>query len=142
MKRNILLDTGVLVTFINKREKLHSWTKEQWKKIELPLLTCEAVITEACFLLQDVYEGEEAVMNLISQKIILIPFQLNDDSEAIRELMKRYQNVPMSLADACLVRMSELISGSCILTLDSDFLVYRKNKNQIIDLIFCDGEKF
>ncbi|BBD55404.1 type II toxin-antitoxin system VapC family toxin [Planktothrix agardhii] len=142
MKRNILLDTGVLVTFINKREKLHPWTKEQWKKIELPLLTCEAVITEACFLLQDVYEGEEAVMNLISQKIISIPFQLNDDSEAIRELMKRYQNVPMSLADACLVRMSELISGSCVLTLDSDFLVYRKNKNQIIDLIFGDGENF
>ncbi|CAD5932931.1 hypothetical protein NO976_01462 [Planktothrix agardhii] len=142
MKRNILLDTGVLVTFINKREKLHPWTKEQWKKIELPLLTCEAVITEACFLLQDVYEGEEAVMNLISQKIISIPFQLNDDSEAIRELMKRYQNVPMSLADACLVRMSELISGSCVLTLDSDFVVYRKNKNQIIDLIFGDGENF
>ncbi len=142
MKRNVLLDTGVLVTFINKKEKLHPWTNEQWKKIEPPLLTCEAVITEACFLLQDVYEGEEAVMNLISQKIISIPFQLNDDSEAIRELMKRYQNVPMSLADACLVRMSELISGSCVLTLDSDFLVYRKHKNQMIDLIFDSGANF
>lgn len=136
MRKKVLLDTGVLVAFINKREKLHSWAIEQWKMIEPPLLTCEGVITETCFLLQDVYEGEEAVMNLISRKMIQIPFQLNnDESEAIKELMKRYQNVPMSLADACLVRMSELIAGSCVLTLDSDFLVYRQNKNQIIDLI-------
>jgi len=74
-------------------------------------------------------------MNLISRKMIQIPFQLNDESEAIKELMKRYQNVPMSFADACLVRMTELIAGSCLLTLDSDFLVYRQNKNQMIDLI-------
>lgn len=135
MKNKVLLDTGVLVTFINKRENLYSWTNQQWKLIEPPLLTCEAVITEACFLLQDVYEGEDAVLNLISRKIIQIPFQLNDDSESTRELMNRYQNVPMSLADACLVRMSELIPGSSVLTLDSDFLIYRKNRNQMIDLI-------
>ncbi|MDZ8032683.1 hypothetical protein [Nostoc sp. DedSLP04] len=53
--------------------------------------------------------------------------------------MKRYQNVPMSLADACLVRMSELINGSSVLTLDSDFRVYRKNKNEMMDLIIADG---
>lgn len=135
MRKKVLLDTGVLVAFINRREKLHSWAVEQWKMIEPPLLTCEAVITETCFLLQDVYEGEETTINLVSRKIIQIPFQINDDSEGIKELMKRYQNIPMSLADACLVRMSELIAGSCVLTLDSDFLVYRKNKNQIIDLI-------
>lgn len=135
MRKNVLLDTGCLVAFINKREKLHSWAIEQWKMIDPPFLTCEAAIAEACFLLQDVYEGEDAVMNLIAQKIIQIPFQLNEHSQAIRELMKRYQNVPMSLADACLVRMSELISGSCVLTLDSDFLVYRKNKTQQINLI-------
>jgi hypothetical protein len=52
--------------------------------------------------------------------------------------MRQYQNVPMSLADASLVRMSELIPGSCVLTLDSDFRVYRKQKNQIINLIITD----
>jgi len=135
MRKKVLLDTGVLVAFINKKENLHSWAIEQWKIIEPPLLTCEGVITETCFLLQDVYKGQDAVMNLISRKIIQIPFQLNDDSEAIRQLMQRYQNVPMSLADACLVRMTELIAGSCVLTLDRDFLVYRQNKNQMIDLI-------
>ncbi len=135
MRKKVLLDTGVLVAFINKKENLHSWAIEQWKIIEPHLLTCEGVITETCFLLQDVYKGQDAVINLISRKIIQIPFQLNDDSETIRQLLQRYQNVPMSLADACLVRMTELIAGSCVLTLDRDFLVYRQNKNQIIDLI-------
>ncbi len=120
----ILLDTGVLIAFINKRERLHLWATEQWKMVAPPFFTCEAVITEACFLLQDVYEGEDAVMAY--------------ESETVRALMRQYQNVPMSLADACLVRMSELIKGSCILTLDSDFRVYRKHKNEIIDLIITD----
>ena len=66
-----------------------------------------------------------------------IDFSLNEEINTIRELMKRYQNVPMSLADGCLVRMSELIPGSYILTIDSDFRIYRKNKNEMIDLIIA-----
>ena len=71
-------------------------------------MTCEAVITEACFLLQDVYEGEDAVMALLDRQIIQIPFQISNESPNIRLLMKQYQNVPMSLADACLVRSPSL----------------------------------
>ncbi len=138
MRRNVLLDTGALVGFLNKRETCHSWAIEQWKTVEPPLLTCEAVITEACFLLQDVYGGEDAVIRLISSKTIEIPFHISEEIADIQILMKRYQNVPMSLADACLVRMSELILGSSVLTLDSDFLIYRKNKNEIIDLMIAD----
>lgn len=67
-----------------------------------------------------------------------IPFRLSDEIGRIRELMNWYQNVPMSLADGCLVRMSELIKGSCVLTLDSDFRVYRKNRNEMVDLIIAD----
>ena len=138
MKKQVLLDTGVLVAFINKREKYHSWAIQEWKMVKPPLLTCESVITEACFLLQDVYKGKYSVMELINRKTIEIPFHLDDEIENIRELMRRYENVPMSLADACLVRMSELIKGSSVLTLDSDFRIYRKHKNQIIDLIISD----
>ena len=139
MKKSILLDTGGLVAFINKREKQHPWTVEQWKKVIPPLLTCEAVITEACFLLQDIYEGEDAVMALLDRQIIQIPFQISNESPNIRLLMKQYQNVPMSLADACLVRMSELIESSCVLTFDSDFRVYRRHKNEAIELIIPDN---
>lgn len=65
MKQRVLLDTGPLVAFINRREQLHNWATEEWGKIEQPLLTCEAVLTEACFLLQDIYGGEAAVIPVI-----------------------------------------------------------------------------
>lgn len=103
-----------------------------------PFLTCEPVITEACFLLKNVYGGEDAVMGLVSSGNIQISFYMNEEINPIRKLMQQYQNVPMSLADGCLVRMSKLIAGSSILTLDSDFRVYRKHKNEIIDLIIPD----
>ncbi|MEH2180547.1 type II toxin-antitoxin system VapC family toxin [Nostoc sp.] len=139
MRKKVLLDTGPLVSFINNRENSHDWAVNEWKKIEPPLLTCEAVIIEACFILRDFYGGQDAVMSLLDTGIIQISFRLSDEIGTVRELLKRYQNVPMSLADACLVRMSELILGSCVLAVDSDFRVYRKNKNEMIDLIIANG---
>ncbi|MBD1809046.1 PIN domain-containing protein [Microcoleus sp. FACHB-SPT15] len=138
MKQNIILDTSPLVAFIDKSDRFHNWAVENWKTIAIPLFTCEAVISEACFLLQRTYGGQNAVMSLLNTGTIQIPFRLRDEIGRIRELMNRYQNVPMSLADGCLVRMSELIKGSCVLTLDSDFRVYRKNRNEMIDLIIAD----
>lgn len=138
MKQKVLIDTGILVAFINKREKCHSWAVQQWQRVKPPFLSCEAVITETCFLLQNIYQGEDLVMELISRKIIDISFNLDQEVNEIRSLMQSYKNVPMSLADACLVRMNELIRGSSILTLDSDFRIYRKHKKELIDLIIYD----
>jgi uncharacterized protein len=138
MKQKILLDTGTLVAVLSKRDSYHEWSKQAWGEIAAPFLTCEAVITEACFILQDVYGGEETLLQLLEQRTLIIPFRLDEESPRIRELMTRYQSVPMSLADACLVRMSELIQGSTILTLDSDFRIYRKNGKESIEVIMPD----
>ncbi len=85
--------------------------------------------------MRNVYGGQEAVISLINTGLIQIPFRLNEEAESIRELLTRYQSVPMSLADACLVRMTEYYSESVLLTLDSDFRIYRKNRNQMISVI-------
>ena len=138
MRNKILLDTGPLVSYLKRQDKYHSWAVTEWGKSQLPLFTCEAVISEACFLLHRTYGGEEAVIALLKSGVIKIPFHLTEEIEAIGNLMQRYQNIPMSLADACLVRMSELIPGSSILTLDSDFRIYRKNQQEMIDLIIAD----
>jgi predicted nucleic acid-binding protein len=114
--------------------------KAQLSKISAPLLTCEAVITETCFLLRKVYQGEDAILKLLNSQKLQIPFQLNQERATIRELMQRYQSVPMSLADACLVRMSELYPNSTILTLDSDFQIYRQHKSQTISLIIPNSQ--
>ena len=139
MRTRVLLDTGVLVAVVNKRDQYHPWAVKQWGNIAKPCLTCEPVITESCFLLQEVYGGEDAVMGLVSQGHIEIAFSLREEIEVIRELMKRYQSVPMSLADACLVRMSELYPQSDLLTIDSDFWIYRKHQNQVIPVIMPDN---
>jgi len=135
MRRRVLLDTGPLVAYLKRQDRFHGWVTAELANIEPPLLTCEAVLSEACFLLRNVYGGQEAVISLLNTGLIQIPFRLHEESGSIRELIARYQSVPMSLADACLVRMAEQYSEGNILTLDSDFLIYRKNRNEIIPVI-------
>jgi predicted nucleic acid-binding protein len=138
MSRAIIVDTGFLVSLLNRSEQSHNWVKTQLSNISAPLLTCEPVITETCFLLQKIHQGEDTVLSLINRGKIQIPFRIDEESSIIRELMQRYQSVPMSLADACLVRMTEIYPNSILLTLDSDFRIYRKNKKQMIPVIIPD----
>jgi uncharacterized protein len=138
MPSQALLDTGPLVAFVNRRDRYHDWAKQTWSQIEEPLLTCEAVIIEACFLVKSIYLGHDTVLSMVSDGIIQIPFQLEEEADRIKDLMTRYQSVPMSLADACLVRMAEQYPNCPILTLDSDFTIYRRNRDQSIALITLD----
>ena len=137
MKQNILLDTGPLVAFLNRRDKFHRWSTAQWGRIAPPMLTCEAVVSEACFLLAGSSNGSDSVMQLIQRKIISISFRLDENIQPIRKLLAKYSSVPMSLADACLVRMSELDQSSQVFTLDSDFNLYRKDGRRIIPTIMA-----
>lgn len=116
--------------------------KTQLNKVNVPFLTCEAVITESCFLLQNLHAGQDAIFGLLRDRLLAISFNLEFETTAINELMNRYRSVPMSFADACLVRMSELYPNSLLLTLDSDFTIYRKNRNQLISLIIPDNQEF
>jgi len=102
------------------------------KQIRPPLLTCEAVISETCFLLRNHSHGVRAVFELLFRNTIRLPFHLDEETETVHHLMMKYSDVPMSLADACLVRMSEIYPKHLIFTLDSDFRIYRKNGKQII----------
>jgi uncharacterized protein len=135
MNNTYILDTGPLVANIDRKDKDHQWIESIWRRIQPPLYTCEAVISEACFLLQSYPRGVEAVMDFARRGIVRIEFQLQDHVESIAILLKKYANVPMSLADACLVRMAEAIPGSSVLTLDSDFRIYRKSNRTVIPTI-------
>ncbi|WP_321195562.1 PIN domain-containing protein [Arthrospira platensis] len=124
-----------MVALLNKRDSWHEWVKQEVAQVKPPLLTCESVISEACFLLKNLHNGQESVIYLLNNGTIQISFRLNEEAASIQELSRRYQSVPMSLADACIVRMAELYPQSMVLTLDSDFTIYRKNRNQEIPLI-------
>lgn len=133
MKR-FVVDTGPLVALLNAHDAHHDWAKAAFSRVEPPLLTCEAVIAEACCLTARLNSGADKVMELLSREIVLVAFDLSAEHEAVRSLMKRYVSTPMSLADACLVRMVELDGEATVVTLDNDFTVYRRNRRQAIPL--------
>lgn len=135
MEKSVIIDTGPIVAFLNRSDSYHSWVKGNLDKLKSPLITCEAVISEACFLVSRHQGDANLVLELVKRNLVTISFQLQSEIENIKRSMKRYKNIPMSLADSCLVRMSELHSGSKILTMDSDFSIYRKNGRQVIPLI-------
>lgn len=140
MNCGIILDTGPLIAFLNSRDGHHRWAREQWARVEPPFLTCEAVIAEACFLAHRLGSGApEAVVSLVERGVLDVSFRLADEAAAVARLMKKYDDVPMSLTDACLVRMSQQHPGSVVLTLDSDFRVYRRSKRQPIPTRMPDG---
>jgi predicted nucleic acid-binding protein len=132
--QNVILDTSVLVALINRNDPNHVWSVREWAQLKPPVLTCEAVISETCFLLKRKYLIE-AVFEMIEVGAIAIAFNLQEETSNIRVLMGRYESVPMSFADACLVKMSEQISNSAVMTLDSDFKIYRKRRNEEIPVI-------
>ena len=100
-----------------------------------PFLTCEAVISESCFLLKHYENGIDNVLKLIERNLLAMPFRLEDELSSIKILLGKYANIPMSLADGCLVRMAEQNADSVICTLDSDFKIYRKDRRKVIPTI-------
>ena len=135
MRKAVLLDAGPLVALINARDRNHEWSVAQWSDIEPPLLTCESVISEACFLLQQTGGGGASVFEMLARKAIATRFRLEEHVTEVRTLLRKYSSVPMSVADACLVRMAEQAPESAVLTLDRDFRIYRKHGRQVIPLI-------
>ncbi len=97
------------------------------------------MLSEACFLLRQDSAGSEAVLELLERGLLKIAFDLGDNAGRVREILARFADVPAALADACLVRMAELHSGSRILTLDSDFRIYRMHDRKVLPVIMPEG---
>ena len=135
MRSITLLDTGPLVAALDRRDQYHTWAVEQFRTLPLPFLTCEAVCTEAAYLLRQARAKPTDLLALLTSRAIVIPYSLEAEAKLLADLLTKYDNVPMGLADACLVRMTELHSGSKVLTLDSDFHIYRKHGREAIEVI-------
>lgn len=135
MKRRVIVDTGPLVALLSTNDRWHAWAREQFAEIEPPLLTCEAVVSETCFLVQRSGGDPALVLRQFPSGLLAIPFTLASEVETIVNLMSKYADVPMSFADACLVAMAQEFPKSPVMTLDSDFQIYRKTKRNPIALI-------
>ena len=134
MRSGTLLDTGPIVAYLYSRDAYHDWAVEAFSEVQPPVITCEAVLTEACFLIERNRWPATRVLEYVLESEIRIGLQLEHEIGAIRGLMQRYANVPMSLADTCLVRMAET-TGLPICTLDHDFAIYRAGRRRALTLI-------
>lgn len=135
MTETVITDAGIFVALIDKKDRWHEWADQAAEKLLPPFVTCEAAITEASYLLRNVSNGQQQLLSLIEKGLVQIDFSLSVEIVAIRQLMRKYADVPMDFADACLVKMSETTQNSIVFTLDSDFWVYRKNGKEPISLI-------
>ena len=141
MRTGVLLDTGPLVAYLWSADRYHEWAVGQFASFDLPFITCEPVITEACFVTARNRVSPTHVLETVTRGVVQIGLQIEHELAAIRTLMERYANVPMSLADACLVRLAE-ITGLPICTLDSDFAIYRASGRRALTLITPDPRSF
>ena len=131
----MLLDTGPLVAYLTARDQHHEWAVAQFSALAEPVLTCEPVWTEAAFVLSRRGLSSEMLWTVRRREVVKFAFHLDADYVSIASLMHRYADAPMSLADACLVRMSELHRDCHVLTLDQQFKHYRRFGRQVVPLI-------
>lgn len=130
-----LADAGPLIALLEQAEQDHVWAVDAMRNAPLPLLTCEAVLTEACFLLKRQKRDPNDLLVMAKRDFFRVAFDFTREQDAIRSLLTSYADLPMSFADACLVRMSELHPEAAVWTLDRDFKIYRRNRRSSIPLI-------
>lgn len=131
----VLLDTGPWVALLSRNDKHHRWAVEQFRRLPPPLLSCEAVVAETCFLLKRSGFDPALVLQFIERNVVQVPFVLQDQINAVSTLFKRYEHVPASLADASLIRLAEIHDAPVLLTTDSNFQIYRRHGRQMISTI-------
>lgn len=133
----VIVDTGPIVALLDADEAHHEWARTQFAALKAPLLTCEAVLSEASFLLQRAGADQSLPVTLAGRGVLRIEKAVasEDDGLAVSRLIRRYRNVSMSFADACLVRLIEGIDNASIMTLDADFRIYRQSGRRVIPLL-------
>jgi uncharacterized protein len=131
----VLLDTGVIVALLDGSEKFHQACAETVRGLESPLITCEAVIAETCYLLRGLPGAPEAVIENVVAGIFQLAFQLSREAAGVRQILRKYRDRKIDLADACLIRLADEFETADVLTLDKDFEVYRWGRNKPFRLL-------
>jgi predicted nucleic acid-binding protein len=130
MAGTVLVDSGFLVALLNRRDGNHRWAVAQSSQLPPPWKTCEAVLSETFYLLGK--DGRGWLAKLLRRSAVISAFTLADNRDPVLDLIHKYADLPMSLADACLVRMTEVLPDPIILTTDEDFRIYRRHSRQVV----------
>jgi predicted nucleic acid-binding protein len=122
---DVLIDTGCIVAVLDRSERSHERCVDALRSVSGRLITCEGVIAESCYLLRHQRGAADTILENVERGVFQIGLRLDEMAGSVRAHMKRYARVPMDLADGCLVALAEALGTGRILTLDSDFRIYR-----------------
>ena len=139
MTEPTIVDTGPLVALLNAQDIHHAWAKAQFAQREAPFLSCEAVISEAQHLVARGRGNSLLILEMLRRGAITVALSVEDEAERLLALERTYKSLPMSLADACLVRLAEMHPRGRVFTTDSHFRIYRRNKRQLISVLVPPG---
>ena len=130
MPKSCIVDTSALVALLDPREEHHQWARELLVRQPAPWFTCEAVISESFYMLHE--PQFRTLESLLLRGQVRIGLNLAQELNSVLALRVRYASVPMSVADAGLVRLSEILPEPIVLTTDRDFHIYRRHGRQVI----------
>jgi predicted nucleic acid-binding protein len=136
MAASVLVDASFVIALLSGSDNSHLWATAQASRLPPPWNTCEAVLSEAFHLLGT--RGAAGLAALLRRRAVVCSFHLGENPEEVLGLMQKYADVPMSFADACLVRMTEALPDPVILTTDTDFRIYRRHSRHTIPCVIPD----
>ncbi|MBN8248767.1 MAG: pilus assembly protein [Verrucomicrobia bacterium] len=123
-----IADTGLIVALLAADDPAHAWAVDAFRH-HGPFHTCDAVLAEACSF----FPTPGPVLTLVARGDLVLDFELATELPRVLALVTKYADQPMDLADACVVRMSELAADSRVWTVDrADFTAYRRNGRQSV----------
>ncbi|SRR6266567_7028106 len=131
----VLLDTGAIVALLDRREWAHMKCVRVLESLRRPLATCEAVISESCYLLRNRPDAMEVVLANVESGFFEIPFQLSRSASKVQTILHKYRDTPADFADACLIHMADELETGDILTLDRDFEHYRWRRTRTFNML-------
>lgn len=122
-----IADSGLLIAMNSDSPREREWARKVMRKWGGPFLTCEGAIVEACH-----FCPPALIARVVEDNSFIVDFSLPKQIQRVRELLEKYQDRPMDMTDACIVRMTELFPDCVVFTVDHDFDFYRRNGDQII----------
>jgi len=134
----VLLDASVVVALLDRSERYHERCVAAVQELQCPLVTCEAVVAESCYLLSRLPAAVDALLENVARGIFQLPFQLSRTAEEVSRIMRKYRNVPADLADACLIYAAAQLGGGKILTPDHNFEISRWGHGKPFHLVSLD----
>ena len=131
----VLLDTGAIVALLDATDSFHRPCADALAELRAPLITCEPVIAESCYLLHNLDGAAEVILESIASREFLIPITLADMASPVQRIFRKYRDRRIDLADAALIHLANEFQTADILTVDSDFHVYRWGNNNAFRLL-------